>query len=97
MAGLSMDMIYQLVSQIVLAVDVTLKTERLEVSAFVTRQLSIGSESIAVEFQPLDCEVKTADLERLEGSTLSLGDVHTTQYSVGKHACLQSHDSMRQD
>ena len=48
--------------------DVTLKTDKLEVAAFVTRQLNLGSEAVATEFQPLDCEVRTADLDRVEGT-----------------------------
>lgn len=60
---------YALGLQILLAVDTTLQDDRLDIKAFVSRQLVLKDKPVATEFRPVDCEVRSAELEKLGGET----------------------------
>lgn len=53
--------------QIVLTVDTTLQNERLEVSAFISRRLTIRDRPLATQFRPIACEVRGVELEKING------------------------------
>lgn len=55
------------VAQIVLCVDTELRNERLDVTAYVTRQLKLKDTTLATDFRPVECEVRGVELEKLGG------------------------------
>lgn len=63
--------------QILLAVDTTLQDDKLDIKAFVSRQLLLKDKPVATEFRPVDCEVRAAELEKL-GGKLPLQSVSLT-------------------
>ena len=52
--------------QVHLTVDTTLANERMQIDAYVSRVLGLGSKApLATEFQAVECEVRTANVERV--------------------------------
>lgn len=57
----------KVLEQIVLCVDTELRNERLDVTAYVTRQLKLKDTTLATDFRPVECEVRGVELEKLGG------------------------------
>lgn len=55
--------------QILLAVDTALQDDKLEIKAFVSRQLTLKDKPVATEFRPVDCEVRSVELEKIGGAS----------------------------
>lgn len=54
--------------QVILSVDTTLQNDKLEISAFVSRRLSLKDSSpLATEFRLIDCEVRGVELDKVGG------------------------------
>lgn len=54
-------------SQVHLTVDTTLQDGKLAINVYVARVLSLGSRSLATEFQAVDYQVLSADLDKIGG------------------------------
>lgn len=53
--------------QVHLTVDTSLQDNKLAINVYVARILSLGGRALATEFQAVDYEVLTADLEKFGG------------------------------
>jgi hypothetical protein len=51
-----------------LAVDTSLQHDKLDVKAFVSRQLVLGNKPVAIEFKPVDLEVQSIELDKVGGA-----------------------------
>lgn len=87
--------------QVHVRLDTSLQEDKLKIQAFVSRSLTLGDKSLAMEFVELPCDVLYGDVERVGGMLLGLwlGEYRQQQHDtastlqqtvgLGRHGCSQ--------